>query len=259
MGQQAVPSGPAPQGASEEALRARVSQFYQDFVDGKFRAADAFVADDSKDAFFAEEKIRYKSCSVGKLTIAADGKTAIAVTSCATTWAFHGQRIPTTIPMTSNWKLQNGDWFWYSVPFDGNVNTPFGKMKVDPDGQHQSAIPADPGAMVPGMLSGVRASKTAVSFAPDKPAHEEVEITNGMPGPVRLSLIQPGMPGLKIQLSSPLLGTKQKAVLSFDYVPVTGSAPRSTSVTVQVAPLQQVIPIRINFAAASAGKTTAQK
>lgn len=32
----------------DEALRARITEFYQYFVDGKFRDADGLVADDSK-------------------------------------------------------------------------------------------------------------------------------------------------------------------------------------------------------------------
>ena len=42
----------------DEALRARITRFYQAFIDGKFRLADALVADDSKDVFFAAEKRR---------------------------------------------------------------------------------------------------------------------------------------------------------------------------------------------------------
>lgn len=224
-----------------------MSQFYQYFVEGKFRAADALVADDSKDAFFAEEKTKYRACSLGKTSIAADGKTATAVTSCGTTWAFHGQRIPTTIPMTSNWKLQNGDWFWYSVPFDGNVKTPFGQMKVDPNGEHQGSIPADPGAMAPGMLAGVRPDKTSVTLAPDRPSHEEIEITNNMPGPVRLSVSRIAIAGLKIGLSPTLLASRQKAILSFDYSPVSPTPGRGASLRLQVDPVQQVIPIQIRF------------
>ena len=243
-----------PAGTSEEALRARVAEFFQDFVDGKFRAADALVADDSKEVFFAEEKIRYKFCSVGRIHIEPDGQKATAVTSCGTMWAFHGQRIPTTRPMTTNWKIQNGQWFWYAVAFDGQVKTPFGKMKVDPNGEHQSPIPSDPGAMVPGMLSGVRANKTSVTIDPSQPAHEEVEITNALQGSVRLSLIQHQIPGLKIELPTPLVGARQKSVVTFDYTPEKGRVVQNTSVKVAVAPLQQMIVIHIQFAPPTTAK-----
>ena len=46
----------------DDALRQRVTAFYQAHVDGKFRAADQFVAEDSKDAFFEAPKRRYLNC-----------------------------------------------------------------------------------------------------------------------------------------------------------------------------------------------------
>ncbi len=43
----------------EEALRTRIGQFYTLFQQGKFRQAEAFVAEDSKDAFYGMTKSRH--------------------------------------------------------------------------------------------------------------------------------------------------------------------------------------------------------
>ena len=48
----------------DEALRARVIQFYQAYTSGKFREAYPLVADDSQDAFFALSKETVKSCDI---------------------------------------------------------------------------------------------------------------------------------------------------------------------------------------------------
>jgi hypothetical protein len=255
MAQSPNPAGPE-SGASEKALHARAAEFYQDFVDGKFRAADALVADDSKDAFFAEEKSRYKSCSVGKITMAQDRQSAVVVTSCATTFSFNGQRVPTTVPMTSHWKVQNGEWFYHVVPFDGKVKTPFGKMTVDPDGAHQAPIPANPGAMRPGMLAGVRAGKTSVTIAPDRPSQQKVEIENGLDGPVKLSMATVNIPGLTVHLDPVTLEAHSKSTLTLDYSPEKSRPSGNTTIRIRVAPLQQIIRVHLSFMeeAASKGK-----
>ena len=36
----------------DDALKTRVTEFYQDHIDGKFRKAEQLVAEDSKDAFY---------------------------------------------------------------------------------------------------------------------------------------------------------------------------------------------------------------
>src|SRR5450755_3774875 len=62
----------APPAKSDKALRARVQEFYQDFVDSKFRQTDAFVAEDSKDFFFAMEKVAFKSFEGPKSIVYSD-------------------------------------------------------------------------------------------------------------------------------------------------------------------------------------------
>src|SRR5690348_10159194 len=69
----------APAGTNE-ALKARVSGFYQAFVDGKFRKADEYVAEDSKDSFFSMAKAPYKSFEVLDLFYTEDFKKAKVIT-----------------------------------------------------------------------------------------------------------------------------------------------------------------------------------
>lgn len=253
-------------GTSEEALRERVRQFYQFHVEGKFRAADALVADDSKDAFFAAAKTQYKKCVVGKVTLAADHETATVNTSCDSTWSFHGQRRPVVVPAASNWKLQGGSWFWYQPPYTGKVQTPFGTMTVDPDGRHQGdsrGIPADPGAIVPGMLTQVRADKNSVNFIKDQPGHQEVTIHNAMQGLVRVSVDESHWPELRIDLSSKQLNANEDAKLVFDYKPGATRDQRvnidSFVVNIHVNPTKQIIPLRLNFGSGFARKSPIEK
>ena len=48
----------------DQALRARVTEFFQAHVDGAFRKAFEIVAEDTKDYYFATEKVRFKSFKI---------------------------------------------------------------------------------------------------------------------------------------------------------------------------------------------------
>ncbi len=52
---------------SETALRARVSKFWDGFVQGKFRLSDAYVAEDAKDDFFSWPKKRIRGYAIDSL------------------------------------------------------------------------------------------------------------------------------------------------------------------------------------------------
>src|SRR5271155_4266324 len=121
--------------AMEEALRSRAQAFYQAHVDGKFRKADEYVAEDSKDAFFAAEKMRYKSCEVSSLKFEADFSKATVLTACKTDMFFHGEKFPVTVPFATHWKVDNGQWFWYYIETD-HMDSPFGKMNAGPESEH---------------------------------------------------------------------------------------------------------------------------
>src|SRR5580704_3639831 len=50
-------SSPAAPPEVDQVLRARVTEFFQDFVDGKFRLAINLVAEDTQDFYFASPKL----------------------------------------------------------------------------------------------------------------------------------------------------------------------------------------------------------
>ena len=51
----------APPPEVDQALRARVTAFFQAHVDGSFRKAFEIVAEDTKDYYFKTEKVQFKS------------------------------------------------------------------------------------------------------------------------------------------------------------------------------------------------------
>ncbi len=234
----------------DAALRARVKTFFQLHTEGKFRAADALVADDSKDNFFAAQKTRYKGFEIGKISYTENFTKATAVVACNSEWAFQGMRVPVVIPITSYWKIEKGDWYWYTPP-PGPVQTAFGTMHYDDPSAKTPVIPANPGALASGILGQVRASRRQVDLPSDKAAHEEVQIENGMPGHIHLELECKAFEGLKVSLDKTDLDAHGHATLTVDFDPVIRSMKPPVLARILISPTGQVIPVRIEFAAAT--------
>ncbi len=238
--------------AIEKAVRARVALFYQYHTEGKFRAADGLVAEESKDDFFAMEKMKYNGCEVGRVSFSDEFKKAIAVTACKYTWTFNGSRVPAVMPITSYWKLINGDWYWYTPPQGGAVQTPFGEMHSSSAEPAKPVIPANPGALAGGILNSVKADRNAVDIVPGKGAQEQVRIVNSMPGQVRLRLDFTPVGALTARLDKNVLNSNETAVLSIEYEPKPGMPQVDSVARVSVDPTGQVIPVKIHFQAAPA-------
>src|SRR5712691_2050487 len=56
-----------PPAGVDEALRARITAFYQLHVKGDFRHAEAYVAEDTKDFFYTNNKPQYLSFEIGRI------------------------------------------------------------------------------------------------------------------------------------------------------------------------------------------------
>ncbi len=94
------------------------------------------VADDSQDKFFEMPKTQYKSCEITKIQLLENFTKATVVTSCKSEWRWHGTVTLITFPLTSNWEIIDGQWYWHYVkptmvpsPFSptGFVPVPSGK------------------------------------------------------------------------------------------------------------------------------------
>src|SRR5271155_3770113 len=114
----------------DDALRARVTEFYKYHVDGKLRLAEKLVAEDAKDDFFAAMKPAIKSFRIDQIAYS-DNYTKAKVTMVGSAMVhFMGMAAPQLMdmPFPSFWKIENGKWcFYYYV--DPDRMTPFGKQK----------------------------------------------------------------------------------------------------------------------------------
>ncbi len=233
----------------DKALRGRIQIFFQAHVDGKPRAADQVVAEDSKDFFFEIPKPRYLSFEILTIEYSDKFTKAKATVNCEEEVMMMGLgKMKVKMPRISTWKLERGQWFWY---FDQSApqETPWGKM-VSPG--KASGGPSTPFQMPkgpsPADLTGlVKADKQIVTLA-KPPMADIVTITNGMPGWVKLVLEPPRVeiPGLEFKLDPVDVQGGKSATLSISYDPKGEKPPQSAVLAnVLVEPVGTVIPIRI--------------
>jgi hypothetical protein len=234
----------------DEALRARVATFFQAHVDGKFRRADEVVAEDSKEVFFAMEKTRYISFEIVRISYSENFTKAKVVTALEMDW-----RSPRTgvmrvkPPMTSLWKLEDGQWYWYTVP-QKEWETPFGNMKPgpDPDPGKSPIIGLFKGVDPATVLNSVKASAKEVRLSSYEPSTAQVTVTNTMQGKVRVSLNLAPMKGLTAKFDKTELEQNETATLTFEYAP-PDKAPKPTLVSyIHVQQTGQNLPLTLTFA-----------
>lgn len=247
--------------AIDDALRARVNEFYTDFIAGKFKAAYALVADDSEDKFFELSKDQYKSCEIIRINYSDQFTKATVITSCKTDWRWHGVSTMTTFPLTSTWEVIDGQWFWhYTKPTV--VPSPFsptGYIPVPKDTpENQVSVLPSVADAAKGILSKIGVDKNTVRLSSSVPSEDIVHLRNDMPGEVSVEIQAPQMPGLKVSLGKTTLEAHEETAVLFQWQPDTKCADCAKRITarptvqIRIAPTAQVFPITVLFDAPQA-------
>ncbi|HTW64677.1 MAG TPA: hypothetical protein VME17_08680 [Bryobacteraceae bacterium] len=207
--------------AVDDALRARVGQYYRAFMEGKFKDAYLLVADDSQNAFMAADKDQYKACETIKIRYEDKFTKATVLESCKTDWVWHGIRTPTTFPITSTWKMIDGKWFWFYVrpkemPFPFS---PSGFIPVPSEEAlaRENAIPKDMQSAAKSILSKITLDKESVHLLADETSQDVIHVHNGMPGEIELQMDKLAIAGLKITLGKSKLEANESTTVTFEY------------------------------------------
>ena len=233
----------------DEALRSRISKFYQTQVDGHPRQSEQYVAEDSKDYFFEMRKPRILSFEIRQVDYTDNFTKATVVAFAQMYVKFPGfDKKPLSMPVKTLWKVVDGQWYWYIDPDTVN-DTPFGKSS-------SSGPPTKPGGAIPDISQGpnpealykqVRADKQSVRLKSGEGSSDQVTISSRLPGVVTLRLQANNIPGVEIKLDRTQLKSGESATLSFHAEPRTGVFRASFTAVVVVAPINLAIPIHAAF------------
>lgn len=240
--------------AVDSALRERVGKFYQAHVDGKFRVADQYVAEDSKDIFFEADKRRCTAFEIARINYSDEFRKAQVVVTCDTEMMIMPVGVQQVkVPISSTWRLENGEWLWYVVPTK-EKDTPFGRMKPGPP--VTGVQPPVPGAMPQGpspaeLARMVEVDRQEVRFNLTKPGEEVVTITSRLPGTANIEVEKPNFPGLTAHAEPAEVATGQASRIIVSYRPPDAKVAfgrYAVDLRVRVQPVGRVIPIRVIWA-----------
>ncbi len=244
----AAQNAPAAPPEVDAALRDRVTKFFQAQLNGKYRQADQYVAEDTKDYFYVMNKVTLVKFEIAKVSYS-DNFTKAAVTVRTERELGVGMipKMKLNNQESSDWKIENGLWCW---TVDQNIiKTPFGDMRRSgpaPAGGASGAMPALAIPSVADMTKTVAADKSEVELGERKT--DQVVLRNSMPGPVTLSVETRPTPGLEAKLDHSAVAGNGTAHLLLSYDPAADGAREGTvAVNVVVQPTQQVIPIQVKL------------
>lgn len=240
----------------EAALRANVDRFYQASVSGKFKQALLLVAEDSLDHFLEEGASKFDACETVNIRFAPDFKTAEVLEKCKGEVHFHGLDQHPSFPITSRWKIVDGQWLWYWVQ-PTEVMTPFGVSKITPNESAATAPQVPDGKkLASGIFDSVKLDRASVNLSTAHVSEDAIYVTNGLPGGISLSLQSTNQPGLRITADKTDLGAGEKVRIVFKYdvndpaiacldclKKLRGPVP----VELRIIPTGQIFPISINF------------
>jgi hypothetical protein len=235
----------------DQALRERVTAFLQAHVDGKFRIADQYVAEESKDAFFESHKRRYHGFDIAKITYSEQYAKAVVLAVCGTEMQLptSSRPIPVKMPLTMYWKIVDGKWLWYLPPAPSTYDSPFGKMKPGPNDPAGAAPPSAPGGFgqAPSLEQLSRLAvidKTEVALTPANPS-ASVTLTNKLPGKLTVQFDGATPAGLDAKLDRAELNTGESAKLTLKIVDAAKLNAPPYTIRLRADPLNQVFAIKV--------------
>lgn len=255
-----VAFGQTPPPDVDQALRARATELFQDFVDGQFRKAFPLVAEDSQDGYFNSTKAELKSFHIDSIQYNDDFTKATVNLTAMRTWRIQGQSILTGVPMNTLWKIENGKWVWYTQP--SAIITPMGSSEVTAgarkaDGAGLPGVPdkitqATIDAMGQRILQQSGLDKSQVTLSANQSSSDTVIFHNGAPGSVRLELGSvPNIPGFSAKLDKTDLNLGESATLHLQYDPDPNrdkkTFPAPISLDLTEAPFNQRFRVQVSF------------
>ncbi len=228
----------------EEALLARVQQFYSLYEQAKFRQAEVVVAEESRDLYYGMSKVPIRGFHVENIEWADDFQSAKVLVSCR----YVTPRTATAeiyVPVTGNWTRRNGQWFLLIVP---RTTSPWGPMRFD-DPSKSKPEPFQRPTVEAVTTGGFRVVPEKLMFAGagPGPVSRTVVISNNMPGPLRLEIEDTKLPGLALTLSDKTVPAKSQVTLQAKYNPEAGKLSGTHEIKISVQPINQSITIPLQF------------
>jgi len=225
----------------EEALRERLALFYQCQVDAKFRQAEQYVAEDSKDRYYNGRHQKYFGYKIVGIKFSDDFSSAQVTVVADVDLHFQGRVIRAPMPFTANWKMDNGVWCWYvPVPKPGEIqHTPFGDV-VTPDPKDQKTEQpgdlteigkrfANPEDALARFGASPKISKAVAVLGPGNQYRDEVYFANSTKVPFKFHIDKDLPPGVTVEPMAGELKPREAVTFKISYQQQGSGTPAPTT------------------------------
>ena len=245
-----APAVEKPPAEVDQALRARVIEFYNLLKNHEYRKAENWIAEDTKDYYYAGVKPEIRSFELLGIEYSDRFTHAKATTRCSEPIVMAGFP-PTeiTLNIPTLWKLENENWYVYEDPT--KISNPSGlqtKIQTAVEGAASSVgaagavapaampkeIPKDPAFA----MGKIRVDKPEIKLAPG--TAEPIAITNGSDGPVTLEMGYP-LKGIEAKLDRNELAKGETAILTL----AAGPEPVGGTYYLRVMPTAEALHIQV--------------
>lgn len=231
----------------DQALRQRVSEFYKLLEEGRFRQTDAYLAEDSKDIYYEQEKKRIKGHEIVRVNWSDNFKKAVVVTVIQTELVMRGVVTPMGAPLASRWRLENDKWVLYFDAVAGKP-TPFGPMKAGPN-QTKGLSPEEMLKNPEVIFNQIKVEKDQVLLKSHAKSEDSIRVLNGMPGGITVLFVPDQViPGFSHKVEQQDIGAGQETKIRFQYDPGKDlSAKPTITGRIRIEPFNRSYGVTIRF------------
>lgn len=252
----------------KEALRARVTEFFNYHVGPTNRRSIDMVAEDTKDYYYGSGKVNLLGFTIKDFDFTPDLQKAYVKLDMRQIWEVQDMSTEVTQPSGTTWKIEDGKWVWFLDVQNvaGVWRTPMGPSAAPPPKTDKPTIQtnADGTLFIPSdfakperlqeqaqaILAQSGLDKDTVTLTYGEAGEASVKFHNGVRGQVSLKLYgDPRIPGLTVKLDKNDLFANEEGTVTFQYNPPADLAmmPGGTEHTLklELIPFNQMHPIRL--------------
>lgn len=243
----------------DDALKTRVSSFYQHFQRGEFRQAEGFLDNESKDLFYNSRKNRVLDFNIQNVDYGDDFRSAKVLVVCKTIIPMLGSD-PVDMPLNSDWRFNEGDWWMHLSEHKRaageQIPSPAGPMSFNHDvAAPGSAFRGQQGAQaarptIESLASMYRISTDTLTFpkAATEPVSRSMSVKSASVGRLSLEKTSGPIAGIEVEIEGEAIEPGGEATIKFTYDPAKAEhVAGRVRVDFVVMPISQSFQVYLDF------------
>ena len=236
----------------EEVVRARVDGFYSLFQQGKFREAEVYVGEESRDAYYIAPKARILSYEIRSVEFNSEVDEALVMVAVETVTVTPLSAVPVKQPLQSTWKRTDGEWYLYvkSLQPEEIFQTPAGPMRFDRTNGNGGGLP--PNFQAPNaksMQTMYEVNRRSLQFPSNstEPVTQTITVKNKFASELTIDRLTRDFPGLEVQLGAESIPKDGETTISFTYRPEAAKLAGRKSFDFTLMPITQRVRVMLTF------------